>query len=131
MTGYVGNIEELSQNNEFFRCVIFTAEHSQLVVMSLQPDEDIGMEVHADHDQFIRIESGSGKAILNGEESVIDDGTAVVIPAGTEHNIINTANTKMKLYTIYSPPEHPDGTIHKTKTEAIALGSWTKNELET
>ncbi|WP_038002654.1 cupin domain-containing protein [Syntrophorhabdus aromaticivorans] len=116
--GYVIDIEEATEQNTFFRKVLFTAPNSQLVVMSLNPGEEIGMEVH-DLDQFIRIEEGSGKAVLDGEESAIEDDWAVVIPAGTNHNIINTGDEPMKLYTIYSPPEHPDGTIHKTKEEAM------------
>lgn len=120
MQGFVTNIEEQTRSNEYFRHVLYTAPHSQLVVMALQSGEDIGKEIHPEHDQFIRVESGTGKAILNGEESMLADGTAVVIPAGTEHNIINTGSTVMKLYTLYTPPEHKDGTIHKTKAEALA-----------
>jgi mannose-6-phosphate isomerase-like protein (cupin superfamily) len=120
MTGYVGNIEKKTQENENFREVLFTAPHSQLVVMSLLPGEEIGMEVHPNVDQFLRIESGTGKAILNGEESAISDGFAIVVPAGTNHNIINTGADKMKLYTVYSPANHPVGTIHKTKADAEA-----------
>lgn len=120
MKGYVGNIEEQTKTNENFRKVLFTAPNSQLVVMALQPGEDIGAEVHQEHDQFIRLETGSGKAILGGEETEISDDWAIVIPAGTEHNVINTGNEVMKLYTIYSPPEHADGTIHQTKAEAEA-----------
>ena len=120
MTGYVGKIEELTLANTYFRQVIFTAPHSQLVLMSLKPSEEIGMEMHANVDQFFRIEKGQGKVIMNGEESVISDGFAVVVPAGTEHNVINTSETEeLKLYTIYSPPNHPDGKIHKTKAEAL------------
>ncbi|MFA6017112.1 MAG: cupin domain-containing protein [Patescibacteria group bacterium] len=119
MTGYVINIEDKSLENNYFREVLFTTDKSQLVVMALKPGEDIGMEVHPEHDQFIRIESGKGKAIMNGEEHEIVDGSAVVIPAGTEHNIINTSEETMKLYTIYTPPNHKPGTIHKTKEEAI------------
>ena len=118
MTGYVINIEDKSLENNYFREVLFTTDKSQLVVMALKPGEDIGMEVHPEHDQFIRIESGKGKAIMNGEEHEIIDGSAVVIPAGTEHNIINTSEDMMKLYTIYTPPNHKPGTIHKTKEEA-------------
>jgi len=119
MAGFVTNIEEATEKNENFRQVLFTAPHSQLVVMSLKPNENIEMEVHPNVDQFIRIESGQGKAILNGEESALRGGSAVVIPAGTEHDIVNTSATEtLKLYTIYSPPNHPDGTIHKTKAEA-------------
>ena len=122
MTGYVGNIEKETLENDNFRKVLFTGPNSQLVVMSLEAGEDIGMEVHEEHDQFIRIEQGQGKAVLNGEESEIEDDFAVVIPAGAEHNIVNTGDTKMKLYTIYSPPEHADGTIHATKKDAEAAG---------
>ena len=115
MTGYVINIEEKTLENNYFREVLFTTDKSQLVVMALKPGEDIGMEVHPEHDQFIRIESGNGKVIMNGEEHEITDGSAVVVPAGTEHNIINTSEVAMKLYTIYTPPEHKPGTIHQTK----------------
>lgn len=119
MAGFVTDIEEGTENNQNFREVLFTAPHSQLVVMSLLPNEDIGMEMH-DVDQFLRIEKGEGKVILDGEETVIADGTAIVVPAGTEHNIINTSQTaQLKLYTIYSPAQHPDKTIHKTKEEAL------------
>jgi mannose-6-phosphate isomerase-like protein (cupin superfamily) len=121
MTGYVGKIEELTLNNAYFRQVLFTAPHSQLVLMSLKPGEEIGSEVHSNVDQFFRFEKGQGKVVLNGEESAVSDGFAVVVPAGTEHNVINTSQTdELKLYTIYSPPNHPDGTIHKTKEEAEA-----------
>lgn len=120
MKGYVTNIEEKTQANEYFRQVLFTTDRSQLVVMALRPGEEIGMEVHPEHDQFIRFEKGSGKVIMDGEESIVSDGYAVVIPAGTEHNVVNTSQEAMKLYTIYTPPEHKDGTIHKTKQEAMA-----------
>ena len=121
MAGYHTDIEKKSLENEYFREVLFTGPHSQLVVMSLKPGEDIGLETHDDTDQFIRVEAGKGKAVLDGKEYELEDGSAVVIPAGTEHNIINTSTTdSLKLYTIYSPPEHPDGTIHKTKAEAEA-----------
>jgi len=121
MTGYVGNIEELTLANDNFRQVLFTGPHSQLVLMSLNPNEDIGPEVHANVDQFFRVEKGEGKVVMNGEEQLIKDGSAIVVPAGTEHNIINTsADLPLKLYTIYTPPQHKDGVIHKTKTEAEA-----------
>ena len=121
MTGYVGNIEEATLNNSNFRQVVFSGPHSQLVLMSLNPNEDIGMEVHSSVDQFFRIEKGEGKVIMNGEESLIRDGSAIVIPAGTEHNVINTsAEKQLKVYTIYTPPQHKDGVIHKTKAEAEA-----------
>jgi len=114
---YVKNLEEDTLENDNFRKVLNTTEKSQLVLMSLLPYEDIGEEVH-EVDQFIKIEEGKGKAILNGEEFAIADGWAVVIPAGTKHNIINTEKSPMKLYTVYTPPEHADGTIHKTKVDA-------------
>ena len=119
MAGFLTNIEKKSLENDYFREVLFTGPNSQLVVMSLKPGEDIGMETHGGVDQFIRVEAGEGKAILNGKEEKIQDGSAVVIPAGVEHNIVNSSGTKpLKLYTVYSPPEHPHGTIHKNKAEA-------------
>lgn len=121
MKGYVANIENLSEENNNFRKVLYTAKHSQLVVMSLKPGEDIGTEVHEEHDQFIRVEEGIGKAILNGEEYSLEDGSAVVVPGGVEHNVVNTSDSEdMKLYTIYSPPEHRDGVIHPVKEDAMA-----------
>ena len=114
MNTYVGNIEKETLENNNFRKVLFTAKHSQLVVMSLKAGEDIGSEINQ-LDQFIRIDKGSGKTILDGKETEISDGFAIVIPAGVEHNIINTGEKTMKLYTIYSPPNHKDGTIHDTK----------------
>ena len=120
MAGFIDNIEELTINNSNFRKVLFTGPKSQLVVMNLKPGENIGMEVHSDIDQFIRIESGEGKAILNGEETDIKDDFAVVIPAGTEHDIVNTSSEKeLKLYTIYSPAHHKDGILRPTKAEAM------------
>jgi mannose-6-phosphate isomerase-like protein (cupin superfamily) len=120
MKGYVTNIEKDSLENENFRKVLYTAKNSQLVLMSLEPKEEIGEEVH--HlDQFIRVEKGQGLAILDGVEHKIVDGSAIVIPAGTKHNVINSSQTeKMKLYTIYSPPEHKDGVVRRTKNEALA-----------
>lgn len=118
MSGYVTNIEEKTVQNENFREVLFTGPHSQLVVMSLLPNEEIGTEVH-EVDQFLRIEEGEGRAVLNGEKTILSAGSAIVVPAGTEHNIINTSSGKMKLYTIYSPAEHRDKTIHRTKQEAL------------
>lgn len=120
MTGFVGNIEELTEDNEFFRKVLFTGTFSQLVVMSLKPGEEIGSEVHNDVDQFFRIEEGEGKVVMDGEEKDVAEGDAIVVPAGTEHNIINmSASEDLKLYTIYSPPNHSDGTLHATKAEAV------------
>lgn len=121
MTGYVGNIEDLTAENTTFRTVIYTSKNQQLVVMSLLPNEDIGEEVHPSVDQFLRIESGSGKVVMNGEETELEAGSAIIVPAGTKHNIINTSATQpMKLYTVYSPPNHPDEKVHKTKAEALA-----------
>jgi len=120
MKGYIINIEEASIENENFRKVLYTAKNSQLVVMSLKPNEDIGEEIHQ-LDQFIRVEAGQGKAILDGVEHEIKDGFAVVVPAGAKHNIINTSSdAPLKLYTVYSPPNHRDGVVHQTKAEAIA-----------
>ena len=122
MTGYVGSIEKATLDNAIFRQVLFTGRHSQLVVMCLQPGEDIGEEVHDTVDQFFRLEEGTAKFVFNGtEEHVVNDGDAVVVPAGTRHNVVNTSSTSVvRLYTVYSPPNHPDGTIHKTRAEAIA-----------
>jgi mannose-6-phosphate isomerase-like protein (cupin superfamily) len=119
MTGFISNIEEATLQNSNFRKVLFTGKHSQLVVMSLKPGEEIGNEIH-NVDQFFRFEAGEGKAIIDGIESAVKDGVAVVVPAGAKHNIINTGNTDLKLYTIYSPPQHQDGTVHATKAEADA-----------
>ena len=120
MKGYVTNIEKDSLENENFQLVLYTAKNSQLVLMSLEPKEEIGEEIHT-LDQFIRVEKGNGLAVLDGIEHQIADGSAVVIPAGTKHNIINSSEAeKMKLYTIYSPPEHRDQVLHKTKAEAMA-----------
>ena len=115
---YVVNIEVETENNNNFRRVLYTAKNSQLVLMSLKPKEEIGSEVHQ-LDQFIRVEKGQGKSVLNGQEYNISGGFAVVVPAGTEHNIINTSETEdMKLYTVYSPPNHKDGVVHDTKVQA-------------
>jgi mannose-6-phosphate isomerase-like protein (cupin superfamily) len=120
MTGYHANIEELTLANTYFRQVLFTAPHSQLVLMALQPGEEIGAEVHEDRDQFFRFEVGTGQVIIDGTTYEVSDGFAVVVPAGANHNIINTGTEVLKLYTIYSPAEHKDGTVHKTKAEALA-----------
>ena|SRR3989344_3294794 len=115
---YVVNIEQETLNNSNFRRVLYTTKNSQLVLMSLKPKEEIGSEVHQ-LDQFIRVEKGQGKSVLNGQEYNISGGFAVVVPAGTEHNIINTSETEdMKLYTVYSPPNHRDGVVHDTKVQA-------------
>lgn len=116
--GYVDNIEQETLQNESFRKVLYTGPKMQLVLMTLKPGEDIGAEVHDDHDQFIRIEQGSAKVVLNGEETIAEDDFAIVIPAGTEHNVINTSETEtLKLYTLYAPPEHPEGTLQENKPE--------------
>jgi len=121
MDGFVTNIEKDTLANNDFRRVIYTAPHSQLVLMTLKPGEDIGLETHEGHDQFLRIESGKGVVQLNGIERAIEDGSAIVVPAGTEHNVINTSKDEpLRLYTIYSPPEHADGTVHHTKQDAMA-----------
>ncbi len=119
MVGFVGNIEALTLSNTYFRHVIYTSQHAQLVVMHLQPKEDIGFEVHEIVDQFLRIEKGDAVVILNGEEHMVKEGDALVVPAGVKHNVINTSATNpLKLYTLYSPPHHKDGTIHKLKSDA-------------
>ena len=121
MTGYVSNIEEKTMSNSYFREVLYTDPRLQLVVMSLKPMEEIGMEVHETTDQFFRVESGSGKVVMNGEETEIKVGDAIIIPAGTLHNVINTsADSDLKVYTLYTPPTHKPGTVHKTKEEALA-----------
>ena len=118
MVGYVTNIEKDTLENEDYRRVLFTGRNTQLVLMTLRPGEEIGRETHEEHDQFIRVESGTGSVVLNGEKHRLEDGVAVVIPAGVEHNVINTSSSEpMRLYTLYSPPEHPDGTVHRTKAD--------------
>jgi mannose-6-phosphate isomerase-like protein (cupin superfamily) len=120
MTGFVGRIEESALQNEDFRRVMYTAPHSQVVLMCLEPLEQIGMELHADTDQFFRIEQGQGTVILAGESHPISHGDAIVVPAGTEHNIINaSASERLHLLTIYSPPAHKDGVIHRMRAEAV------------
>jgi len=118
MKGFVANIEKITEENDNFRKVLYTAKNSQLVVMSLKSGEEIGEEVHT-LDQFIRVEEGKGKAILDGVEHGIESGFAVVVPAGARHNIINTSDGEMKLYTVYSPPNHRDGVIHPTEDDAM------------
>ena len=119
MKGFNANIEKDTIENTNFRKVLYTGKHSQLVLMSLKPNEDIGMEVHPDNDQFFRIEKGEGKCIIDGNEYVISDGSAIVVPAGAEHNVINTSSVEdLKLYTIYSPAHHKDGIVRATKEEA-------------
>jgi len=119
MKGYFTNIEKDTLENENFRKVLYTSKHSQLVLMSLKPKEEIGMEVHPDNDQFFRFEKGTGKVIIDGNEYNVSDGSAIVVPAGAEHNVINTSETEeLKLYTLYSPPHHKDGILRQIKEEA-------------
>ena len=123
MKGFCKNIEKETLDNKNFRKVLYTGKHSQLVLMSLKPMEDIGMEVHNDNDQFFRFEKGEGKCIIDGNEYSVTDGFAVVVPSGAKHNIINTSTTDdLKLYTIYSPAHHKDGVVRATKVEAEADG---------
>lgn len=118
--GYKVELERATDKNKYFRRVLYTAQNSQLVLMSLKPKEEIGEEVHKRIDQFIRIESGRGMVVINGIKHAVKDGSAVVVPAGARHNVINTSpRARLKLYTIYSPPDHMDKMVHKTKTEAI------------
>jgi mannose-6-phosphate isomerase-like protein (cupin superfamily) len=119
MKGFVNDIESFAKKNEDFRRVIYTAKHCQLVLMSLLPKEEIGAEIHK-LDQFFRVEEGTGEAVLDKVRTAIQPGFAIVIPAGTKHNIINTGNVAMKLYSIYAPPNHRDGVVHHTRGDAEA-----------
>jgi len=120
MKGYHINIEKETLENDNFRRVLYTGKHSQLVLMSLRPDEEIGLEIHEDNDQFFRFEKGQGKCLIDGNEYIVSDGSAIVVPAGAQHNIINTSNSEsLKLYTIYSPAHHQDGIVRLTKEEAV------------
>jgi mannose-6-phosphate isomerase-like protein (cupin superfamily) len=119
MKGFVQDIERLAVKNDDFRRVLYTAKHCQLVVMALKPREEIGMEVHK-LDQFFRVEEGTGEAVLDDVRAAIGAGFAIVVPAGTKHNIINTGTVPMKLYTLYAPPNHRDGVVHHTRHEAEA-----------
>ena len=119
MKGFVEDVEELAVKNDDFRRVLYTAQHCQLVLMALKPKEEIGTEVH--HlDQFFRVEEGNGEAVLDGVRTAIRAGFAVVVPAGTNHNIINTGSVPLKLYTLYAPPNHRDGVVHRTRADAEA-----------
>jgi len=119
MKGFVQDIEQATLENDLFRRVLYTARHCQLVVMSLEPGADIGMEVH-DVDQFFRIEVGTGEVTLEGLTMPVRDGVALVVPAGTRHNIVNTGAGRLKLYTLYAPPHHRDAVVHRTKADAEA-----------
>lgn len=117
MRGYIANIEELAKANENFRQVLYTAKNSQLVLMSLLPREEIGEEVH-DVDQFFRFESGQGEVVIDGARHIVADGSAVIVPQGARHNVINTSSSEtLKLYTLYCPPHHRDGVVHETKKQ--------------
>lgn len=118
MQGYNNNIEKLTLENDNFRKVLYTSKHFQLVLMSLLPGEEIGEEVHKENDQFFRFEQGMGKCIIDGNEYDVTDGSAVIIPSGAKHNVINTGTDSLKMYTIYAPPHHKDGIIRATKEEA-------------
>lgn len=119
MKGFMGNIEKETLENENFRKVLYTGKHSQLVLMSLAPKEEIGMEVHKDNDQFFRFEKGEGMVLIDGNEYAVGDGVAIVVPAGAQHNVINVSETEeLKLYTIYSPAHHQDSIVRHTKAEA-------------
>jgi mannose-6-phosphate isomerase-like protein (cupin superfamily) len=116
--GYIDDIEEKTLKNNNFRQVLFTGKHMQLVVMSLKPGEDIGEEVHDHVDQFFRVEQGEAKIVIDGKEDIMKEDMVAIVPAGALHNLINTSDVDLKLYTIYSPANHPDGTVHKDKAEA-------------
>lgn len=131
MKGYVSNIEKETLENDNFRKVLYTSKYSQLVLMNLAPNEEIGMEVHPDNDQFFRFEKGQGKCIIDGNEYEIKDGTAVVVPAGAQHNVINVSVTEnLRLYTIYSPAHHKDGIVRATKAEAEGLEGYPEAEFD-
>jgi mannose-6-phosphate isomerase-like protein (cupin superfamily) len=120
MKGFVADIEALTTGNGDFRRVLYTGKFLQLVLMALKPGEEIGEEVHEDHDQFFRIESGSGEVLIDGVRTPIKDDDAVIVPAGARHNVINTGDQPLTLYTLYGPPDHRDGVVHRTKAEAEA-----------
>ena len=120
MKGFVDDIEELTEHNDDFRRVLYTGKQMQLVLMALAPDEEIGEEVHRDRDQFFRVEEGHGEVTIDGRTSRIGGDFAILVPAGARHNIRNTGKKPLKLYTLYAPPEHVDGTVHRTKADALA-----------
>ena len=120
MKGFVGDIEQLTVENTDFRRVLYTGTHLQLVLMTLAPGEEIGEEVHDDRDQFFRLEAGAGEVWIDGNRSLVKDDDAIIVPAGARHNVVNTGDTPLQVYTLYAPPEHRDGTVHATKAEADA-----------
>jgi mannose-6-phosphate isomerase-like protein (cupin superfamily) len=115
MKGFVADIETLTEENSDFRRVLYTGKNLQLVLMAIQPGEEIGEEVHEDRDQFFRVEKGKGEVWIDGNRSKVKSDDAIIVPAGARHNIVNTGDTPLQLYTLYAPPEHRDGTVHKTK----------------
>jgi len=117
MTGFVDNIETLTTENSDFRRVLYTGKHLQLVLMSLEPGQEIGSEVHEDHDQFFRIESGKGAVVIDGERTEVKDDDAIIVPAGARHNVINSGSEPLRLYTIYGPPEHEEGVVAEDKAD--------------
>jgi mannose-6-phosphate isomerase-like protein (cupin superfamily) len=120
MRGYVDDVQRATLDNEDFRRVLYTGAHLQLVAMTLQPGEEIGEEVHDDRDQFFRFEAGTGEVVINGTPSTVEDDYGVIVPAGARHNVRNTGDAPLKLYTLYGPPEHKDGTVHKNRAQAEA-----------
>jgi mannose-6-phosphate isomerase-like protein (cupin superfamily) len=126
MLGWIGDIEPETLNNATFRTVVFTGQYTQLTVMSIEPGDDIGREVHPDHDQFLRIEQGTARIELSRTEDEVEEthdaeaDWVVIVPAGVWHNVVNTGDGALKVYSLYSPPEHPDGTVHRTKADALA-----------
>ena len=120
MNGFIEDIEGLTEDNKDFRRVLYTGKYLQLVLMALKPGEEIGEEVHADHDQFFRVEKGKGEVWIDGERTKIKSDVAIIVPAGARHNVINTGDKPLKLYTLYGPPEHKDGVVRATKADAAA-----------
>lgn len=118
MKGFIDDIEDRTVENRDFRRVLYTGPHLQLVLMSLKPGEEIGEEIHDDTDQFFRVEEGEGEVIIDGRATAIESETAIVVPAGARHNLRNTGDEPLKLYTVYAPPRHEDGTVHRTKEDA-------------
>lgn len=120
MKGFVADIEDLTEENDDFRRVLYTGKNLQLVLMSIEPGGEIGEEVHDDGDQFFRVEEGKGEVVIDGHRSKIESDFGIVVPAGARHNVINTGDKPLRLYTVYAPPEHRDGTVHRTKADADA-----------
>jgi len=119
MKGFVDDIEQLTNGNEDFRRVLYTGKHLQLVLMTLRPGEEIGEEVHEDRDQFFRLEDGAGTVVIDGTRHAVKDDDAIIVPAGARHNVINTGSKALKLYTLYGPPEHRDGVVHRRKSDVV------------